>query len=179
MQNISADPMNTPYQPQDNNAERYNISDALDMLDERNFGNENHETSYSTPDPPKYEDAIRVRPQQPNQAATFESAPPSLPSLVAKMPPLLDLLGEPPLQSQHQPPPPYPILSPPTSVSVENMASPPASQISTDDAEDRDSDLPMSPMSPTVTKSGPIRGSSSNIHLWQFVKVSEKAPKIP
>jgi len=29
-------------------------------------------------------------------------------------------------------------------------------------------DLPLSPMSPS--KSGPIRGSSSNIHLWQFVK---------
>merc|ERR1719433_2525024 len=60
------------------------------------------------PPPPKYEDAIRVVRPQTATTTTFE-APSSLPSLVAKMPPLLDLLAEPQIQ---QPPPPYPMLSP-------------------------------------------------------------------
>ena len=38
----------------------------------------------------------------------------------------------------------------------------------TDEAEDITEDN--DPMSPCSSKSGPIRGSSSNIHLWQFVK---------
>ena len=155
-------------QPRRENNEVYTFEEAMGMIDEL----PQQQYNSTPPPPPKYEDAIRVvRPQTATTTTTFE-APSSLPSLVAKMPPLLDLLAEPQIQ---QPPPPYPMLSPappPPPAPETILASPPSiSQISTDDPEDQDSDLPMSPMSPTnASKSGPIRGSSSNIHLWQFVK---------
>ena len=133
--NIS-DPMNASCQPQDN--EMYiGVEEALGII-------ENQEQD--TRPPPPYWDAIRVRSatQQAPQATTFEAPPSLLPSLVAKMPPLVDLLAEPQLQQQ-QPPPPYPI-SPPTLPS-ETVVSPQTSQISTDDQEDDpEPDLPLSPM---------------------------------
>ena len=134
-----SDPINVSCQPQDN--EMYiGVDEALGII-------ENDQQQYTLPLPPPYKEAIRGRPatQQAPQAATFEAPPSLLPSLVAKMPPLVDLLAEPQLQQQQQqqPPPPYPISPHPTLPSETVVTSP----ISTDDQEDEDGpDLPLSPM---------------------------------
>lgn len=159
-------PMASPaptYQPPMESSEVFDVMDVLEMCD-----------NYPPP-PPAYSEVTRSRLTQPPTASNPHTAPPSfepvnVSSLDKPMPPIEDLLQSEPQQVQ-PPPPPYPGSSNLTTLGHV----PPSSQHSTthdlpedDDPEDNaDGDDPMSPCS---SKSGPIRGSSSNIHLWQFVK---------
>lgn len=141
--------------------ELYHVDDVLAMID--------NEQSYQVPHgpPPEYSQVAKTRPPPPS----FEDHMASNSSLTARMPSIDELL-------QHQepvPPPPYPGTPTPTLTTLQPPMSHGSStqDMTEDEDENQDETDPMSPPVPGPPRSGapgPIRGSSSNIHLWQFVK---------
>lgn len=174
--------------------ELYHVDDVLAMID-----NEGHHThgayrpmgvAPQSPNQISPQGPVGVHPNRP--PPSFEdhmrATAASTSSLSTRMPSIDELLQQ--QEPVGNPPPPYPGTS--TMITLQ----PPMSHTSSthdmteDEADDQDESDPMSPptghVSPHVPivsahsavgsvggnrpAPGPIRGSSSNIHLWQFVK---------
>jgi len=166
------------------NEELYHVDDVLAMIDNEQptYGGQLTPQSVVAP-PPEYSAVIKNRPP-PSFEDHMRATAASTSSLSTRMPSIDELLQQ--QEPVGNPPPPYPrtstliTLQPPMSHSSSNH------DMTEDEADDQDeSGAPLSPPTGHVTghviipaqtavasrpAPGPIRGSSSNIHLWQFVK---------
>lgn len=157
--------------------EEFDIAYVLDMLDNTEQTTGCYSGSIQAP-PPQYSEVAKNRqlqqPQQPPPSFEDHMAAVQQSSLNAPMPSIEELLHTEPVGA----PPPYPGSSSSTTLA---SLQPPRSHSSsthemTEDEADEHDETDMSPATvPASTPrpaagGGPIRGSSSNIHLWQFVK---------